>query len=162
MESDGVNILCVAESPPGGPSGYGIRLRHTLSGLRQLGSVDLVIVDRPVRLAEISIEPTDQPERLLATPRTTRPANVGRALARWLGSGEPRMFTWHDWSTVRDELLQWRRPRYDLVWFGHAMSAARLGDLFVDCPTVVDFDDLEDEKIRSRRAAHAYRLDHGG
>jgi glycosyltransferase involved in cell wall biosynthesis len=69
-------------------------------------------------------------------------------LLRWVRSGEPRAAAWLDWNRADAALAAWARQSYDVVWFSHchawlALNGAARG------PTIVDFDNLEDEKLRT-------------
>lgn len=67
---------------------------------------------------------------------------------RWVTSGLPRAVAWIDWRGAGGALDRWALPRYDLVWFSHTHAWAGVRRARGEA-TVVDFDNLEDEKLRS-------------
>jgi glycosyltransferase involved in cell wall biosynthesis len=144
-----MRILCVADEFPWPPtSGYRIRIATTLAGLAETGDVDLFcsVAERP-DLAE-----GDQPARewaaRLHVHRRDRYRPTVRGLVRWLTSGLPRGVAWIDWQDAAAALERWAPGGYDLVWFSHAHAWAGIPRPHGE-PTVVDFDNLEDEKLRS-------------
>jgi len=144
-----MRILCVADEFPWPPtSGYRIRLETTLAGLAELGDVDVFcsVADRP-DLAVGDHSPRAGLARVYVHHRSTYRPTLG-GLARWASSGLPRAVAWIDWRGAAEELERWAASDYDLVWFSHCHSWAGIGRARGE-PTVVDFDNLEDEKLRS-------------
>jgi glycosyltransferase involved in cell wall biosynthesis len=64
----------------------------------------------------------------------------------------PLELAMEDGATVRRAFESWRSDAYDVAWFSKAATYELLGRPRLG-PTIVDLDDLEDEKIRSRLAA---------
>ncbi len=148
----------MADTYPDPGSGYGIRLRHVIQALAELGEVDVVVIDNHDRLEFHSDEPPPYSTRCLTVARYDDRRGVLRDLLRWARSRLPRRIVWKAWGAATDELRQWMHPHYDAVWLSHADVGARFLDLLPGVPTIVDLDNLEDEKLRRRREAHAYRL----
>jgi glycosyltransferase involved in cell wall biosynthesis len=157
-----MRILCIADEFPWPPtSGYRIRIGTTLAGLAELGDVDLFcsIAERPDVAAGDHPAP-DGLARLHVHRRDRYRASV-LGLVRWLTSGLPRGVAWIDWRDAGAELQRWAPTAYDLVWVSHAHAWAGIPRARGEA-TVVDFDNLEDEKLRSllplRRATVRGRL----
>ena len=72
---------------------------------------------------------------------------------RWLtSSGLPLELAQEDPAVPRHVFESWRAETYDVVWFSKATTFELLGRPHLG-PTILDLDDLEDEKIKSRLAA---------
>jgi glycosyltransferase involved in cell wall biosynthesis len=56
--------------------------------------------------------------------------------------------SWLDWNGADEALAAWAGPRYDVVWFSHCHTWLGLGGVAIG-PVIVDFDNLEDEKLRT-------------
>lgn len=69
-------------------------------------------------------------------------------MATWLRSGLPRDVAWREWKDGESALTDWARLPYDLVWFSHCATWLALGQVDRG-PAIVDFDNLEDEKLRT-------------
>lgn len=144
-----MRILCVADEFPWPPtSGYRIRIGTTLAGLAELGDVDLFcsVAERP-DVSEGDHPAPDGIARVRVHRRDRYRPTVG-GLVRWATSGLPRGVAWIDWRGADDALQRWASDDYDLVWVSHAHAWAGIPRAHGE-PTVVDFDNLEDEKLRS-------------
>jgi len=144
-----MRILCVADEFPWPPtSGYRIRIGTTLTGLAELGDVDLFcsVAERP-DVAEGDHAAPDSLARV-HVHRRDRYRPSGRGLVRWATSGLPRGVAWIDWRGADAALQRWAPDDYDLVWVSHAHAWAGIPRARGEA-TVVDFDNLEDEKLRS-------------
>src|SRR3989304_2008650 len=77
------------------------------------------------------------------------------AAGGWGGGGcfpcAPRPLAVLDVRAPQQRFPAWLDGPYDLVWFHHVETHAVLGSQ-IDAPSVVDFDDLEDQKLRARLA----------
>ena len=144
-----MRILCVADEFPWPPtSGYRIRLETTLAGLADVGDVDLFcsIAER-ADVADGEHPPPPGVARLFVH-RRDRYRATPRGLARWASSRMPRAVAWIDWRNAGAALERWAPDDYDLVWFSHCHSWAGIPRARGEA-TIVDFDNLEDEKLRS-------------
>lgn len=71
----------------------------------------------------------------------------GAARIGWLVAGVlPSELHRRDYRGARSTFSAWSAGGFDLAWFRGAGSHLAVGDL-VDAPSVVDFDDLEDQKL---------------
>jgi glycosyltransferase involved in cell wall biosynthesis len=146
-------------------SGGRLRVANIVRALSRIGEVDLFcMVSRNESRESNEIIPTlDEPiARIGCGIRRGVPYRV-RRVARWMvGSRLPYEIGARDYSGVRAALQSWAQPPYDLVWISHAESFSAIGDL-VDAPTIVDLDDLEDQKMAAKLEAGAggTHLPHG-
>jgi glycosyltransferase involved in cell wall biosynthesis len=154
--------ICISDTYPDLGSGYGIRLLHVVRALAELGDVDVVSIDNEDLLPGLPTEPPPFATRALNLGRRDDRRGIVRDVTRWYASGRPRRLVWQDWDPAIAALRGWLREPYDLVWLSHADVGTRLLDLLPGVPVIVDLDNLEDEKLRRRSEAHAYRLGFGG
>ena len=153
------SLIVADEFPWPAETGYRIRLDHVIRGLAAVGPVDLVAVldhpDRPDLPPDVPIERV----RVLHLPPARR--SVAGYL-RWVAGGAPRTIAGRPWSGVRAEIpaiVDAWQP--DVVWWSHADVYGEVGDL-VARPAIVDFDNLEDRKLRDRRRARRHDLSVAG
>ncbi len=78
------------------------------------------------------------------------------AAASLLRSGFPLELPWRDGERVSRSLARFRTGRYDLVWY-FGLRPWVLAGGYDSAPTVLDFSDLEDQKIAARLAVPADR-----
>jgi glycosyltransferase involved in cell wall biosynthesis len=71
-------------------------------------------------------------------------------MLRWLRTGWPRAVAWREWDGAAAALAAFVRPPYDLVWYVACGTWLGLGGIGGG-PAVVDFNDLEDVKLRTLR-----------
>jgi polysaccharide biosynthesis protein PslH len=153
-----MRILVVSHTFPW-PENSGARLRvaNIARALSRAGEVDLFcMVSRNERREADEVIPNlDEPiARVGCSIRRGVPYRVG-TVARWMvGSRLPYEIGPRDYSGVRSELSAWAKPPYDLVWMSHAESFSAMGGL-VAAPTIVDLDDLEDQKMAAKLEAGA-------
>jgi glycosyltransferase involved in cell wall biosynthesis len=148
-----VKSLVVGQDFPWPPAyGSHLRLAQVVRALGELGDVDLFTLTFPLRTDPCDV-PSDVALRRVCTATGPRPDFSARRRLRWwtLGRGPLEHVAAHP-TTAAPEFAAWVDPPYDFVWFSKAttyelMGRPRLG------PTAVDFDDLEDQKIRARLAA---------
>ncbi len=117
-------------------------------GLAIAGAVDLfcTVAERP-DLPTGDTRPPADVARLYVHHRPSLRFTL-RGLWRWILSGQPRAVAWLDWNRADAALETWARQDYDVVWFSHchtwlALAGRERG------PAIVDFDNLEDEKLRT-------------
>jgi polysaccharide biosynthesis protein PslH len=153
-----MRILVVAHTFPW-PENSGARLRvaNIVRALSRAGDVDLLcMVSRNEKREADEVIPTlDEPvARVECSVRRGVPYRVG-TVARWMvGNKLPYEIGPRDYSGVRSDLSAWAKPPYDLVWMSHAESFSALEGV-VDAPTIVDLDDLEDQKMAAKLQAGA-------
>lgn len=124
--------------------GYRLRLANLVDGLRQLGEVDVLVVDRePVQANQI--EPPDGVRVLRLESLATE---VRSWPLRWLTSSTPRRLVSWDDASVLPAARRWLADSYDLTYFEHVDAWARFRSLS-DAPCIVDFDNLENLYARS-------------
>ena len=126
-----------------------LRLAMVLRGLRRCGSVDLFSA------VSIHRRDFDPPDPRLGLDRVcwvgfdnappTGAALVANLVRPNLPLGMPRQ----DSATVRRALARFASGRYDLVWYFGARPWVLVGQP-LQAPTVIDLDDLEDQKILGR------------
>jgi polysaccharide biosynthesis protein PslH len=125
--------------------------------LSRAGDVDLFcMVSRNEKLeADEVIPDLDEPvARVGCAIRRGVPYRIG-TVARWIvGSRLPFEIGPRDYSGARSELSAWAETPYDLVWMSHAETFSAL-EGFLDAPTIVDLDDLEDQKMAAKLQAGA-------
>jgi polysaccharide biosynthesis protein PslH len=151
-------ILCVADEFPWPPtSGYRIRLMTMLAGLAEVGDIDLFcsIAERP-DVAE-GEHPTPPGIARLYVHRRDRFRPTLNGFVRWSLSRLPRAVAWIDWCGAHGTLQSWAPSHYDLVWFSHCHTWAGVPRPAGEA-TIVDFDNLEDEKLRSLVALRRRRV----
>jgi hypothetical protein len=148
-----VNILCVSEEYPWPENtGYRIRLSNTIRALCELGEVDVFIALNDGIERDQRVVPDDVAVARLEVVTERPPKRKVVRLLRWLVGRLPLELLWRRWTRARRRFRQWRRPRYDVVWFSHVDGKVALGDL-VTGPAVVDFDNLNDHRLMHRDAA---------
>jgi glycosyltransferase involved in cell wall biosynthesis len=144
-------ILVVAQDFPWPiVTGSLIRLSNVISALSRIGDVDLFCFVHSHREDPCDL-PVDAPVvRATTAVYTERPFGLGSRV-RWLGSSHPIHLSVTDYTSPRKAFPGWVRPPYDLVWFSKAHTYESLGRPDLG-PTIVDLDDLEDQKVRARVA----------
>ncbi len=128
-----------------------LRLSMVLRGLRRCGPVELFSVVSRFRTD------LDQPDPSLGLDRVSwvgfdnRPPSGVRLAPSLPRPRMPLGLPWQDGPTVRRALARFASGRYDLVWFFGARPWVLAGEPIL-APTVLDLDDLEDQKILGRLA----------
>jgi glycosyltransferase involved in cell wall biosynthesis len=145
-------LVIAGEYPWPVDSGPRTRLTTTLRGLRRCGPVELVSV---VSRFRSDFDPPDASMGLDKVARVgfdNRPPS-GRGLVSTLARpAMPLALPWQDRSTVQRALARFASGHYDLVWYFGARPWVLSGEA-VTAPTILDLDDLEDQKIVARLAA---------
>jgi polysaccharide biosynthesis protein PslH len=125
-----------------------IRLSNVISALGEIGDVDLFSFVHAGREDPCDL-PADVPVARAATSVYTEGLfTLGRRVD-WLRSTRPIHFSVADYGTPRCAFSAWVRASYDLVWFSRAQTYEGLGRPDLG-PTIVDLDDLEDQKVRAK------------
>jgi glycosyltransferase involved in cell wall biosynthesis len=120
-----------------------------LRGLRRGGPVDLFSVVSRTRSDFGPPDPALGLDRVARVGFDNRPA-TGAALGPGLLRAHlPLGLPWRDGATVRRALARFATGRYDLVWCFGARPWVLTGEPQL-APTVLDLDDLEDQKILGR------------
>ena len=147
-QGDPVRILCITDEYPWpATNGYRIRIDNVLHGLAAAGKVDLFCtVTEPADLVAGAAAMPQAIERIRVHDRPSFRQSLRRRVA-WLRCGWPRAVAGHEWRGAEEALVAWARAPYDLVWFSHCDTWLALGRADRG-PVVVDFDNLEDEKLR--------------
>ena len=132
--------------------GSHLRLAQVIEALSDLGETDLFAFVPARRQSPCVLPPALAHLRLQTVVRPPLTWSPGRRL-RWLASsGLPLELAMEDSARPRQCFASWRAESYDVAWFSKATTYELLGRPRLG-PTIVDLDDLEDEKIRSRLAA---------
>ena len=140
-----MRVLCVAEVYAWPPTdGYRLRLANLVDGLRQVGDVDVLVVDREPTQA-CQVEP---PEGVRVLRLESLATEVRSWPLRWLTSSTPRRLVSWDDTSVLPAARRWLADRYDLAYFEHVDAWARFRSLS-NAPCIVDFDNLENLYARS-------------
>ena len=134
-----------------------MRLMTMLAGLAEVGDIDLFcsIAERPDVAEGEHLAPPGIARLYVHRRGRFRPTPSG--FLRWSLSRLPRAVAWIDWRGADDTLQSWAPSRYDLVWFSHCHTWAGVSRPPGEA-TIVDFDNLEDEKLRSLLALRRRRL----
>jgi glycosyltransferase involved in cell wall biosynthesis len=149
-----LRILVVSQDFPWPPT-YGSRLRlvQVLEVAASLGDTDLFSLVQIPGPDDAHAVPDDLPLKRWATGQRPLPDYSAARRARFVASrGLPIEVIVAESKPMREQFEQWADSRYDVVWFSkgptyHLLGRPRLG------PTIVDLDDLEDQKITARLVA---------
>jgi glycosyltransferase involved in cell wall biosynthesis len=155
-------ILVVGDDFPW-PSTYGGALRSArlIEAIARLGEIDLFTLTYPLR-SDPCLPPAHLPVRRLKTVTGPAPDYSASRRLKWLVSRrEPLELVAATPVNVTGEFRAWAEKHYDLCFFSrvatfHQVDAPRLG------PTLVDFVDLEDQKILARLQAERHAAGHAG
>jgi hypothetical protein len=129
-----------------------MRLAMVLRGLRSCGPVELISVISRFR------EDFGPPDPAMELDKVARVGFDNRApsgLAALATLGRPSMplgMPWGDRQAVQRALARFMSGHYDLVWFFGARPWVLTGERAFG-PTVIDLDDLEDQKIEARMSS---------
>jgi glycosyltransferase involved in cell wall biosynthesis len=151
-----MRTLVVAQDFPWPVSlGSHLRLQEVVRATAAVGEVDLFAFV-PARRTEPCAVPDGVSVSRVATATNPRPHASWARRLRWLSSpGVPVDVVEARDPEIRHRFERWVAGPYDFVWFSKAATYERLSRPRLG-PTVVDLDDLEDEKILGRlRAARS-------
>lgn len=148
-----MKILVVAQDFPWPPT-YGSRLRlvQVLEVAASLGDTDLFsLVNDPG--PEGHTVPADLALKRWGTALRALPNYSPARRARFVASrGLPIEVIVAQSKPMREQFEKWVDTRYDVVWFSKGPTFDLLGRPHLG-PTIVDLDDLEDQKIAARLVA---------
>ncbi len=145
-----MKLLVVGQDFPWPPTyGSHLRLAKVIEVATALGETDVYsfVINGDPGTCEL---PAGIEARRLETVAFGRPDySLGRRL-RWLAtSGIPHEIVALRSAERSKKFAQWVDPPYDVVWFSKAATFEVLGRPILG-PTIVDLDDLEDQKIEAR------------
>jgi glycosyltransferase involved in cell wall biosynthesis len=145
-----VRTLVVAtEYPWPRNSGSRLRLGNTIEALAACGPVELFSAVSESRTDFAPPPPTlERVERITIDDRPPAPADVARGLLR---ATVPFEMPLRARPSMSAALRNFVSGPYDLVWFFQVRAWVLSGE-FAAGPSVIDIDDLEDEKILARSA----------
>ena len=155
-----LRILCIADEFPWPErTGYRIRLANMLRGLSEVGVVDLMIL-HPGDDDESSVDgakqeyraPIGEPVQRTVVAHVPIPSASLRGVIPWIVSGLPRRVAWRDWSGARSAVSKELTNGYDLIWWSQLDTWSAIGAV-ANAPSIIDFVDLEDQKMRTSRVA---------
>ena len=131
-----------------------MRLANVIAALSDLGPVELFALVHPTELGSCRLPPDVPVQRVMTAARSAVPLTRRRRLL-WLASGRlPLELFGRRYGAVQSAFKLWEEGPYDLVWFGDAEAFVALSPL-VQAPTIVDFDDLEDQSAWLKDAGDA-------
>ncbi len=142
-------LVIAGEYPWPQSAGSRIRLAMVLRGLRRCGPTELFSIVSKFRQ---EFGPPDDSLDLAKVGRVgfdNRSPSIAALVPALLRPGTPFGLPRRDRASVRQALARFMSGRYDLVWFFGARPWVMAGRP-VFAPTVLDIDDLEDEKIVAR------------
>jgi glycosyltransferase involved in cell wall biosynthesis len=142
------------------PAELGGRIRsdHVVRALARRGEVDVFAMVRPDRYDDARL-PDDAPVNRLCT--VVKPYARAQGLRRitWLLDERPRVLSGQDYRQLHARFRQWAANDYDVVWCHRIDSWVAIESFVEGTPVVIDFDDLEDEKLWRRASARGSRVD---
>jgi len=147
-----VRSLVIAEDFPWPPTTGGLlRLVQVIETISELGETDLFSLTYPRRS-----DPCDLPAglalRRMKTMTGPKPDFSASRRLKWLASpGTPLELAAAQPVPIRTEFMSWAEGKYDFVWCSRVATFDQVGRPHLG-PTVVDIDDLEDQKLRARLA----------
>jgi hypothetical protein len=138
-----------------------MRSQQVIATLATLGTIDLFSLVYPNRPDPCDLPPGVEVARLEIVTGS-KPIYSARRRLRWLATrGRPLEVIAAQSDRVRAHFDAWVDGPYDLVWVSRASTFELLGRPVLG-RTIVDFDDLEDQKIRGRLDAMRRQPPAGG
>ena len=142
-------LVIAGEYPWPESSGSRMRLRTTLEGLIACGPTELVSIVPSSRSDFQPPDPTVDLARVARVSYDDRPPSVWSGIRGLARAGIPMTMPWSARRTVRPAVADFMSGHYDLVWiFG--VRAWLLSGEPSSGRTILDLDDLEDQKILAR------------
>lgn len=146
--------LVVADDFPW-PSNYGatIRLAHAIEALATLGDIELFSLVQARRTDSVIVPPHLPVKRMTTVANSFANFSIDLRLRWLLTRGLPlELALWRTPSPLAPTFSQWAGRHYDLVFFSRPEMFVQTGSPKLG-PTIVDYVDLEDQKIRAGLAA---------
>jgi len=144
-------LVAVEDFPWPTTSGAQLRLVQVIKTIAQLGETDLFALTYPRRLDPCDL-PDDLSLRRVKTLMGPKSDSSASRRLKWLASpGTPLELACVEPVRISSEFSSFADSKYDFVWCSRAATFDQLGRPRLG-PTVVDIDDLEDVKERSRVA----------
>ena len=138
-----------------------MRSQQVIAALATLGTIDLFSLAYPNRPDPCHLPPGSEVARLEIVTASKPKYSASRRL-RWLATrGRPLEVIAAESERVRTHFDAWVNGPYDLVWVSRASTFELLGRPQLG-RTIIDFDDLEDQKIRGRLEAMRRQAAAGG
>ncbi len=152
-----MKLLVVGQDFPWPPRyGSHLRLAQVIEVATELGDTDVFSFAMNVD-PETCAFPPDVKARRLKTVAMGRPDYSLERRLRWLATpGVPHEVVASRTAQKLNAFADWIDPPYDLVWFSKATTFELLDRPQLG-PTIVDLDDLEDQKIEARLRAMGQR-----
>ncbi|MFZ0667334.1 MAG: glycosyltransferase [Acidimicrobiales bacterium] len=147
-----MKILVVGHDFPW-PQVYGtnFRLAHTVNAASLIADTDFFCQVGGIRSGPFEAPP-DIVLRRLETPKTVVPNASALRRLKWITApGKPLEVVAAHSTAMMKRFSDWVDPPYDLCWFNKAATFELMGRPKLG-PTIVDLDDLEDQKIIARMA----------
>ena len=146
-------MLVVADDFPWPPTyGGALRSARLIEAVARLGEIDLFALTYPLR-SDPCDPPSGLPVRRLKTVTNSAPDYSVTRRLKWLATrGLPLELVAITPIPIREEFQAWADKRYDLCFYSRPSIVRRLGMPRIG-PTIVDYVDLEDQKIEARLAA---------
>jgi glycosyltransferase involved in cell wall biosynthesis len=131
-------------------SGSAMRLIMVIEALGALGPVDLLATVDPARTQPCTLPP-EGPAVTRSLVLRRSPISGPRRLIDSVRTGRPLAIAGRDDRRARAQVRAWAGGPYDLLWCDNPATWLAVGSI-IDAPTVVDLDDLEDDKVLARLA----------
>jgi glycosyltransferase involved in cell wall biosynthesis len=146
-------LLIAADYPWPETGGSRVRLANTVAALAECGDLDLLSIVPSARVDSDFAPPPPgiRLSRMLRCSVDTSPPGPLETLRASVREGAPVGLTLRPRSAVRATLKSLDPERYDLVWCFTVRAWVWAGEPH-SSPTIVDIDDLEDQKILARLA----------
>jgi hypothetical protein len=146
-----MRTLFVARWAPWPPaSGAQLRSANIVAALAQMGDVDVFLLADPRHSQELSPPAEMAVRRTGVVARHDADIRSRDRLQTFVPGSRPAIIRHLDAAAARAAFAEWRDGSYGVAWFVRLESWLALGDL-VDAPAIVDFDDLRDQLVASRR-----------
>ena len=125
-------------------TGSRIRILGVLEGLARIGEVDLFVLAPGARSPTV---PKNSPAARVEVGSRVGSSYRGLGRVSWaIGGRLPLEIAGCDYSELLDLFTAWKHPNYDAIWCNRAVSYVAL-KAGLHGPTIVDLDDLEDQKL---------------
>jgi polysaccharide biosynthesis protein PslH len=145
-----MKILVVGQDFPW-PQRYGtnFRLGHTVKVASWLGETDFFSFAWRGLTSPFKVPGGIHLNRTEVVQNPPHSLSASQRLKWLISRDKPLETMYSNWTEFSRDFLRWTDPPYDLCWFNKATTFENLGRPRLG-PTVVDLDDLEDQKILAR------------